>query len=144
MSSSASPSNASAVNWSGFRNSPYICRARLLAREREESIRHIDWDGSEDQNDLATANVTGVATTLTDGIGTIPLDHSVLGAAFEDEITPVGPAIGIFTDDEDGTNALSVDTGIYKVVFLAFPFEAYGDAADQSDLMQRVMTYFGT
>lgn len=104
---------------------------------------HISWDGSEDQNDKETVSVAGVATTLTDGIGTIPLDHSVLGATFEDQITPIGPAIGIFTDDTAATNGLSVAAGTYKVVFLAFPFEAYGGAADQLDLMHRVMAYFG-
>ena len=113
---------------------------------------HIDWDGSEIQNDKATANVNGVATTLTDGIGAVALNHSVLDPgcttacqAFEDQINPVGPAIGIFTDDAvpPATDALSVDTGTYKVVFLAFPFEAYGAAADKLDLMNRVMTYFG-
>ena len=46
---------------------------------------HINWDGSETQNDKATANVTAVAGTLSDGVGTVPLDHTVLGAAFEDQ-----------------------------------------------------------
>ena len=46
---------------------------------------HITWDGSETQNDKATACVTGVTgNTVTDGIGQIPLDHSVLGDAFMD------------------------------------------------------------
>ena len=54
---------------------------------------HIDWDGTETQNDKATAAVHGVAgNPVTDGIGTVPLDHSVLGAPFEDQITPIGAA----------------------------------------------------
>ncbi len=109
---------------------------------------HINWDGTEAQNDKPTTTVTGVAGTLTNGIGAIALNHAVLGATFEDRITPVGPAIGIFTDNTAATNALSVNaaddaSGTYKVVFLAFPFEAYGGATDQLDLMQRVMLYFG-
>lgn len=109
---------------------------------------HIDWDGSEDQNDLGTDNVNGVPTTLTDGIGAVPLDHSVLLAAFEDEITPIGPAVPIFTDDAAAADALSFDaaddkSGTYRIVFLAFPFEAYGLAADQTDLMSRVLGFFG-
>jgi uncharacterized repeat protein (TIGR01451 family) len=110
-----------------------------------ENYLHIDWDGTEVQNDKATAAVQGVAgNPVTDGIGTVPLNHAVLGgAAFEDEITPIGPAQAAFTDDASATDALTVADGGYKVVFLAFPFEAYGDAAAQASLMGRVLTYFG-
>ncbi len=53
---------------------------------------HIDWDGTEVQNDKQTANVTGVTgNPVTNGIGTVTLDHSVLGATFEDQITPDRP-----------------------------------------------------
>jgi hypothetical protein len=103
---------------------------------------HIDWDGSENQNDKATGSVSAVAGTLTAGLGTVPLDHSVLGANFEDQITPIAPAVSIFKDDAGQTNGLSY-TGTYKVVFLAFPFEAYGNAGNRSDLMSRVLTFFG-
>lgn len=102
---------------------------------------HVDWDGSETQNDKATDNVNGVTTTLTDGIGAIPLDTSVLGNAFMDQITPIGGAITIFTDDAAQPDGLSFSGG-YQVVFLAFPFEEYGDAGDKSDLMGRVACFF--
>jgi photosystem II stability/assembly factor-like uncharacterized protein len=104
---------------------------------------HITWDGTETQNDKATANVHGVAgNPVTDGIGAVPLDHSVLNAAFEDRITPNGTAQPAFTDDATQPDALSF-SGSYKVVFLAFPLEAYGTAADKSGLVGRVMTFFG-
>lgn len=103
---------------------------------------HISWDGTEAQNDKATSNVHEVAATLSAGVGTVPLDHSVLGAAFEDRITPINGAIGVFTDDATAYDALSF-TGTYKVVFLAFPLEAYGSATQKADLISRVMTYFG-
>jgi hypothetical protein len=103
---------------------------------------HILWDGSETQNDKATNNVHEVAATLSAGVGTVPIDHSVLGAAFEDRVSPINGAIGIFTDDSAAFDALSF-TGTYKVVFLAFPLEAYGSAAQKADLVSRVMTYFG-
>jgi uncharacterized repeat protein (TIGR01451 family) len=106
---------------------------------------HIAWDGTEAQNDLATAAVHGVAgSPVTDGIGTVPLDHSVLGATFEDEVTPIAPAAPAFTDDRAAADALSVAAGTYRVVFLAFPFEAFGTAADKADLMHRVQVYFGS
>ena len=55
---------------------------------------HIQWDGTEAQNDKGTGHVTSVAgNPVTDGIGTVPLDHSVLGAEFEDRITPINGAL---------------------------------------------------
>jgi hypothetical protein len=105
---------------------------------------HITWDGSETQNDKATAAVHGVAgNAVTNGIGAIPLDHSVLNAAFEDRITPNGTATPAFTDDTSATDALTF-SGTYKVVFLAFPMEAYGTAADKSELVRRVQAFFGS
>jgi uncharacterized repeat protein (TIGR01451 family) len=105
---------------------------------------HIDWDGTEAQNDKATSAVHGVTgNPVTNGIGAVPLDHSVLGANFEDQITPIGPAVAAFTDDGSNPDALSFSGSGYKVVFAAFPFEAYGTGADKSDLMGRVFTFFG-
>jgi hypothetical protein len=113
---------------------------------------HVTWDGSENQNDRPTATVTGVATNpVTAGIGSVPLDFSVLGAPFMDQITPNGGALTAFMDD--GSHDIAPRTGpqpdaltfsgTYKVVFLAFPFEEYGTAAQKADLMSRVMTFFG-
>ncbi|NYD41414.1 DUF11 domain-containing protein [Nocardioides panaciterrulae] len=104
---------------------------------------HVDWDGSEAQNDKATKAVHGVTgNPVTDGIGAVPLDHSVLQANYEDEITPIGGAEAAFTDDSTNPDALSF-AGDYKVVFAAFPFEAYGTSSDKSDLMKRVFGFFG-
>jgi predicted alpha-1,2-mannosidase len=103
---------------------------------------HINWDGSETQNDKPTANVHGVAgSPVSNGIGAVPLDHSVLNASYEDQITPIAPATAAFTDDTSAADGLSVSAGAYKVVSLAFPFEAYGTATDKADLMNRALTY---
>jgi uncharacterized repeat protein (TIGR01451 family) len=41
---------------------------------------HIDWDGTEVQNDKPTVDVHGVpGNPVTDGIGAVPLNHAVLG-----------------------------------------------------------------
>jgi hypothetical protein len=106
---------------------------------------HILWDGGETQNDKATANVTAAATNpVTSGLGTVPLDLSVLnGAQYSDQVTPIAPAAVAFTDDSTAPDGLTVDTGTYKVVFLAFPFEEFGTAAQKADLMTRVFTFFG-
>jgi len=104
---------------------------------------HVSWDGTEKQNDLATTTVTGVAANpVTHGLVAKPLDHTVLGANFEDQITPIDPATSAFTDDTVATDALTVASGSYKVFFLAFPVEAYGVAADKSDLVNRAFTWF--
>ncbi|MFD1049207.1 hypothetical protein ACFQ1S_28565, partial [Kibdelosporangium lantanae] len=106
---------------------------------------HIDWDGTDRQNDKATTAVHGVSgNPVSDGIGAIPIDHTVLGATFEDQVTPIAPATTAFTDDTTAPDALTVTAGPYKVVFLAFPLEAYGTAAQKADLMKRVLTYFTT
>jgi hypothetical protein len=103
---------------------------------------HVAWDGSEAQNDKGTATVTGVTASLADGVGAVPLHHEVLQAEYEDQVTPTAGASGIFTDESGKTDALSY-AGTYKVVFLAFPFEAYGSAAQKADLMKRVLGFFG-
>ncbi|HYK94784.1 MAG TPA: hypothetical protein VE011_02805 [Candidatus Dormibacteraeota bacterium] len=103
---------------------------------------HIAWNGSEVQNDQATNQVHSVTgNPVTDGIGSVAIDHSVLNASFEDQITPIAPATAAFTDDSSQTDALTVSDGGYKVLFLAFPFEAYGTAAQKADLMNRALTW---
>jgi hypothetical protein len=105
---------------------------------------HVNWDGSEAQNDKSTANVHGVAgNTVTDGIGSVALDHSVLGDSYEDEVTPIAPANAAFTDDTSAADGLTVAAGAYRAVFLSFPFEEYGSATNKADLMHRVLTYLG-
>ena len=99
------------------------------------------WSGTEAQNDKATTAVHGVALTITNGIGAVPIDHTILGNKFEDRITPNGTATAIFTDDSTAADGLSF-AGTYKVVFLAFPFEAYGTAAQKTDLVTRVISFF--
>jgi uncharacterized repeat protein (TIGR01451 family) len=105
---------------------------------------HIDWDGTDRQNDQATSAVHGVtANPVTGGIGAVTLDHSVLSAAFEDQLTLNGGATPAFTDDTTAPDALTFAGG-YKVMFLAFPLEAYGSAADKADLVKRAQTWFGS
>jgi hypothetical protein len=104
---------------------------------------HITWDGSERQNDKATAHVNAVAGTLTDSAGTVSIDKTVLGNTFMDQVTPNGTAAAIFTDDAAQPDGLAFN-GAYKVVFLGFPFEEYGTAAQKADLITRVFTFFGS
>jgi uncharacterized repeat protein (TIGR01451 family) len=105
---------------------------------------HIDWDGTEAQNDKATTTVAGVTgNPVTGSLGTVPLDHSLLGANYEDELTPVDPAAAAFRDDRGAVDGITVATGGYKVLFMAFPFEAAGSAADRAYLMGSTLTWFG-
>ena len=117
---------------------------------------HVRWDGSENQNDRLSNSVTGVAgNSVTNGIGSVPLDLSILGGAglaFMDQITPINGAQAAFMDDGSNTkpavgsgpqpDALTFSGGGYKVVFLAFPFEEYGSAGQKSDLVTRVINFF--
>jgi hypothetical protein len=45
--------------------------------------------------------------------------------------------------DTSAPNALTVAVGAYKVVFLAFPFEAYGTTTDNAGLTSKVLAYLG-
>jgi uncharacterized repeat protein (TIGR01451 family) len=106
---------------------------------------HVDWDGSEAQNDIGTTSVTAVPTnTVMNGLGTLPVDvPAVFGADFSDQITPLAPAVPALRDDTGETDALTVAVGNYKVVFLAFPFEAITAPAHRTSVMWRSLTYFG-
>ena len=106
---------------------------------------HVNWDGSETQNDKDADTLNGIAGTLTNGIGPVPLPGTFLGAEFENRITPIAPAVAIFTDETPGPDNIRGLTfsGGYKVVFLPFGFEQYGSAADRTELVSRAMTFFG-
>jgi uncharacterized repeat protein (TIGR01451 family) len=105
---------------------------------------HVDWDGSETQNDTGTLTVTAVTTnTVTNGMGSLPLRaEEVLGADYSNQITPIAPAVPAFRDENGVPDALTVAAGNYKVVFLAFAFEALGTPTNRTDLMGRSMKYF--
>jgi uncharacterized repeat protein (TIGR01451 family) len=106
---------------------------------------HIDWDGTEAQNDIGTTTVTAVQTnTVMTGLGTYAMNFNAVGLPdYSDEITPISPAIPAFLDDSNMTDALTVSADNYKVMFLAFPFEVMGTAQDQADVLKHAMDYFG-
>ena len=87
----------------------------------------------------AVRGVTG--NPVSDGIGAVPLDHPCSNSNFEDQIAPIGPATGGVHRRLVGNRCLTMADPGYKVVFLAFPFEAYGSAAQKADLIHRVLTY---
>jgi hypothetical protein len=115
---------------------------------------HVDWDGTEGQNDKQTTTVTGVpGSAVGNALPPTSLVRIDGLCVCEDEVTPNGPAQSQFVDDGTfaGTpqpDALAVtDTSTatgksYKVVFLAFPFEEYGTSTNQATLAGRVDGYF--
>jgi uncharacterized repeat protein (TIGR01451 family) len=105
---------------------------------------HVDWDGSEAQNDKPTLAVHGVtANPVTGTQGDVSLDLDVLGGAqFSDELTLTAPAQAAFTDDGSEVDGLTLDAGTYRAVFVPFPFEEYGTAAQKTDLMTKVFGFF--
>jgi hypothetical protein len=106
---------------------------------------HINWDGTDVQNDIGTTSITAVPTnTVMAGLGTLPVDVAALfGDDFSDEITPIAPAVPALRDSSGKTNTLTVSAGNYKVVFLAFPFEAITSRSDRTAVMSRSIKYFG-
>ena len=106
---------------------------------------HIEWDGSETQNDKPTNAVHGSSGQPRhrrhrgSPAGPQRARDGLQGAG----ITPTDPAAVAFTDDSGAADALSVASGGYKIIFLAFPFEAYGSATNKADLLRRAITYLG-
>jgi uncharacterized repeat protein (TIGR01451 family) len=110
------------------------------------NVLHVQNWTSAFQNDVHTVSVTGIPTSpVSSGIGTVPLNYPTIDYCdCNDDLTPASPALPAFIGNPNGIMpGLSVDTGTYKVVFLAFPFEAMGGAADQAKLMNQVLIYFG-
>lgn len=113
---------------------------------------HINWDGTEAQNDKATATFTGVPSSVVGGTFGAVSKVQVPGLCVcEDEVTPVSPATAQFMDDGAATGSPKADAlavtdssgaGTYKVVFLAFPFEEFGNASNQAALMTKVDAFF--
>jgi|GEM_PF-966687 len=109
---------------------------------------HVDWDGSETQNDKGTGSaMASLGNSITKGLGGLPYTsfQSIgLGSAdFSDQLTLVAPAVTAFTDSSTGkTDGLVVQDGAYKVMFLAYPFEAINSTTSQAALMKRALDWF--
>ena len=81
---------------------------------------------------------------MTAGLGAVPLDHTVLQANFEDQVTPIAPAAVAFTDDRGQADGLTVAADGYKVLFTGFPVEGFGSAADRATLVSNTLGWFAT
>ena len=105
---------------------------------------HIAWDGSEIQNDVPMTVASAVAgNPVTGGMGDVPVNNAAVGYSdYNDQVTPVEPAMAAFLVDTGEPTALTLGDNGFQVVFLGFPFEAFGDAAQRADLMGRAMNYF--
>jgi M6 family metalloprotease-like protein len=72
-------------------------------------------------NDTGTSIVTGVAgNPVGNGLGPYPF---VVPASLSDQVLPISPAAGAFVDFMGLVNALSYDSGSWRTLFLAWPFE---------------------
>ncbi len=63
--------------------------------------------------------------------------------AYPSEVTPVNGAVGIFDYSGFYTWGGVAYSGAYKVVYLAFGFEAINSAASRNTVMSRMMTSLG-
>jgi len=63
--------------------------------------------------------------------------------AWPSEIAPADAyASSVFNYSGDGTGAIKADTGIYRVVYFAFGFEAINNSDDRKIVMDRVIDWF--
>jgi len=92
-------------------------------------------------NDSGTTTVRGVAGNPVGGtlLGTYPLNPVT---SFSDRINPHPPALGAFVDSAGLINALTYDSGTWRVLFLAWPFENLAQP-DADAVMASAMNWFG-
>ena len=83
-----------------------------------QNYLHIDWDGTEVQNDKADRRPCTASTgnPVTDGIGAVPIDHSRPRCELRgpDHADRAGDA-GVHRRQPPATDALTVADGAYKV-----------------------------
>ena len=107
---------------------------------------HIAWDGiggPERQSDRQRWSGWR-ATRSPAGLGTVPIDHTVLGATFEDQVTPVDPATAAFRDDTGATDALTVGERCLQGVLPRLPVRGLRQAADKATLVGNTLSWFAT
>lgn len=97
---------------------------------------------SDDTNLLALDGVPG--DPISDGISlTIQGGDGADNQDYPSDIDPRDEfASTIFTYDANRNGAIKVDTGVYKVVYFAFGYEAIDNAADRAMTMQRIVDWF--
>ncbi len=105
---------------------------------------HITWDGTETQNDKATDERPRGRGHAHGRPRARFRSTTASSAARRSRIRSrrTAPRRRSSTTTPPQHNGLSY-SGTYKVVFLAFPFEAYGTAAQKADLISRTFTFFG-
>ena len=102
--------------------------------------------GSTDANSYI---VQGVSGTIFEGIGQIsfsPASGAPYDADHPDQIAAAtgGKSALTYVGGSGGTAAVQFDSGSYRAVTLAFPFETIGSPADRAEVMRRVLGYLGT
>ena len=108
-------------------------------------------DGAGNQNYPSEVNpLNGAQTCLSyyTGSGAPPGRTRGAAPAAVPALSPAAKARGLAGSSSraiagSGTAGLRVDTGVYKVVYFAFGFEAISTAANRSGLMQKVLSWFG-
>jgi hypothetical protein len=96
---------------------------------------------NDDTNDFTLEGFPG--DPIGDGISLVIAGGD--GANNQDypsDIDPLGvDASGVFYYDGQRNGAVKADTGVYRVVYLAFGYEAINNAADRALVMERIMNW---
>jgi hypothetical protein len=89
-------------------------------------------------NDVAQTVVTGAGSALT-GLGPYVLSYPF--SNFSDAVYPNNSAATAFMGDK-GSAAVSVDSPIFRTVYLGFPFEALPGAAEREAVLAAMLAWF--
>ena len=102
---------------------------------------HADYVG-DDTNMYTLTGIPG--DPISDGVTlTIQGGDGADNQDYPSDIDPLDEyASTIFTYDENRNGAIKVDTGVYKVVYFAFGYEAIDNADDRALAMQRILDWF--
>ena len=95
-------------------------------------------------DNVSLTNLTGIpGDPITENINiSIEEGDGANNQLYPSEINPNDVyATPIFYYNGDGVGAIRVDTGIYRVVYFAFGFEAVNDRLDRADLMDRIIRW---
>jgi hypothetical protein len=72
-----------------------------------------------------------------------PFSLSYPFADYSDIVSPGGSAVLAFDGNNGNDAAINKDNGVYRSVFLGFPFEAISGAANRQSVMERVLNWCG-
>ncbi len=100
-------------------------------------------------DDAATNRATGKSGTIFDGIGTVRFDDGsgpTYNVDYPDVIASRGGSITsmVYGSSASGSSGAAIQySNVFRVVFMGFPFETIIDESSRTNVMARVVKFFG-